>query len=179
MNQQNFKLSDFGIDVKSESRITCTYAQCKIRRTVQQQIVHSRGYSFHDDDRHVQQVPMCSVTSDSSVSPVTGSNLPLLLQVQACDRSRSCFGSLIAFNNPNDYPRNGNTNQNGQTTATSASAMDRFQASSPPCNNLQSATTSSLVQLGGGGVCSSVPSPNAGYWKQYGGGGQESGVNMI
>lgn len=103
MNQQNFKLSDFGIDVKSghESKTVGQSGQCKVRRgapQVSQRYIHAES---------VQQVP-----TNSSGRLVSGSNL------LACNRSRvsSCNPLMTS-------------NQLGQMQ--NAPATDRFQAPSP------------------------------------------------
>lgn len=121
MNQQNFKLSDFGIDVKSglESKTAGQSNQCKVRRSAQ---VSQRN-------AHVQQVAMSSGRLAAS-----GTNL---LQI-ACNRSRAgppCNTPMTSSSIQH------NSNQPGQMQ--NASVTDRFQASSP--GNLS--VTSSIVQL--------------------------------
>lgn len=127
MNQQNFKLSDFGIDVKSshESKTVGQSSQCKVRRGAQVSQRYVRAES-------VQQVPM-----NSSGRLANGSNL---LQV-ACNRSRanSC-NSLMTCSNVNQH--GSGSNQLGQMQ--NVPGTDRFQASSP--SNLSG--TGSIMQLG-------------------------------
>ncbi|XP_019884939.1 uncharacterized protein LOC109610419 [Camponotus floridanus] len=122
MNQQNFKLSDFGIDVKSglESKTAGQSNQCKVRRSAQ---VSQRN-------AHVQQVAM----SSGRALAASGTNL---LQI-ACNRSRAgppCNTPMTSSSIQH------NSNQPGQMQ--NASVTDRFQASSP--GNLS--VTSSIVQL--------------------------------
>ncbi|XP_036144658.1 transcription factor 12 isoform X3 [Monomorium pharaonis] len=166
MNQQNFKLSDFGIDVKSachepKTAVASQSNHCNkvIRRGGQvggqQRYAHAENAS-----RHVRQVPMSPGRLASSCSN--------LLQV-ACNRSRG--SPLMTSNGNQQHGNNGNPSQQlGQlqsaataTTAAAAAAaavmVDRFQTSSP--SNLSG--TGPIMQL------ASSPS----YWKQYG--GQESG----
>lgn len=124
MNQQNFKLSDFGIDVKSghESKITGQNNQCKVRRVAQvgQQYVHA-------EHAHVRQISM------NPGRLASGSNL---LQV-ACNRSRA---SPLVSSNGNQ--RRNSPSQFGQLQNASAAA-DRFQTSSP--SNLSG--TGPIMQL--------------------------------
>ncbi|KYM98652.1 hypothetical protein ALC62_10620 [Cyphomyrmex costatus] len=139
MNQQNFKLSDFGIDVKSghESKTTTgPNNQCKTRRSSAQV---SQRY-VHAESAHVRQIPM------SPGRLASGSNL---LQV-VCNRSRA---SPLMTSNGNQH-RN-SPSQLGQLQNAAAAAADRFQTSSP--SNLSG--TGPIMRL------SSSPS----YWKQYGG----------
>ena len=153
MNQQNFKLSDFGIGVKSghesKSRTGQSNNQCKTRRSAQvtQRYVHA------ESTQNVRRIPMSPGRLASAGSS--------LLQV-ACNRSRA--GGPLMTSNGNQ--RRNSPSQLGQlqnvAATTSVVAADRFLTSSP--SNLSG--TGPIVQLG------SSPS----YWKQYG--GQESGVNM-
>ncbi|XP_024883968.1 transcription factor 12 isoform X1 [Temnothorax curvispinosus] len=139
MNQQNFKLSDFGIDVKSghEPKAAGQSNQCKVRRGAQV----SQRY-VHAENAHVRQVSM------SSGRLASGSNL---LQV-ACNRSRA--GPLVTSNGNNQH-RNSPSQLGQLQNAAAAATTDRFQTSSP--SNLSG--TGPIMQL------SSSPS----YWKQYGG----------
>ncbi|XP_050445441.1 transcription factor 12 isoform X7 [Cataglyphis hispanica] len=121
MNQQNFKLSDFGIDVKSghESK---SAGQCKVRPSAQ---VSQRN-------AHVQQqVAM----SSGRLAAASGTNL---LQI-ACNRSRAApilCNTLMTCNSIQH-----SSNQPGQMQ--NAPVTERFQASSP--GNLSA--TGSIVQL--------------------------------
>ncbi|XP_072748564.1 transcription factor 4-like isoform X7 [Anoplolepis gracilipes] len=121
MNQQNFKLSDFGIDVKAnhESKTADQNNQCKVRRSAQ---VSQRN-------AHVQQV---AITSGRLAA--NGTNL---LQI-ACNRSRAgpLCNTLMTSNSIQHSSKQPGQMQN-------ASVTDRFQASSP--GNLSA--TSSIVQL--------------------------------
>ncbi|XP_018306816.1 transcription factor 12 isoform X4 [Mycetomoellerius zeteki] len=126
MNQQNFKLSDFGIDVKSghESKTTGQNNQCKTRRSAQV----SQRY-IHAENTHVRQIPI------SPGQLASGSNL---LQV-VCNRSRA---SPLMTSNSNQH-RN-NPSQLGQLqNIAAAAAADRFQTSSP--SNLSG--TGPIMQL--------------------------------
>ncbi|KAL6443725.1 hypothetical protein ACFW04_001664 [Cataglyphis niger] len=120
MNQQNFKLSDFGIDVKSghESK---TAGQCKVRRSAQ---VSQRN-------AHVQQ----QVAMSSARLAASGTNL---LQI-ACNRSRA--GPILCNTPMTSNSVQHSSNQPGQMQ--NAPVTERFQASSP--GNLSA--TSSIVQL--------------------------------
>nr|XP_012221024.1 PREDICTED: transcription factor 12 isoform X3 [Linepithema humile] len=127
MNQQNFKLSDFGIDVKSshESKTVGQSSQCKVRRGahgVSQRYVRTES---------VQQVPI-----NSSGRLASGSNL---LQV-ACNRSRANSCNSLMTSSVNQH--GSSSNQLGQMQ--NAPASDRFQTSSP--SNLSG--TGSIMQLG-------------------------------
>lgn len=126
MNQQNFKLSDFGIDVKSghESKIVGQNNQCKVRRGAQV----SQRY-VHTENIHVRQVPM---------SPGQLASRSNLLQV-ACNRPRT---SPLMISNDNQQHRN-NPSQLGQLQNVVAAAVDRFQTSSP--SNLSG--TGPIMQL--------------------------------
>lgn len=121
MNQQNFKLSDFGIDIKSgqESKNAAQSNQCKVRGVQVSQ-------RFQAENAHVRQVPM------SSGRLASGSNL---LQV-ACNRSRA---SPLIMANGNQHR---NSSQLGQLQ-NAATATDRFQTSSP--SNLSG--TGPIMQL--------------------------------
>ncbi|XP_020281296.1 transcription factor 12 isoform X4 [Pseudomyrmex gracilis] len=121
MNQQNFKLSDFGIDVKpgQESKVAAC-GQYKIRRGG---IGHQR---YVENNTHVQQVTMNAGLAKG------GSNL---LQVVTCGHSRASSSSLITANGSRHSP-----NQLGQMQ----NAADRFQESSP--SGLSG--TGSMMQLG-------------------------------
>lgn len=126
MNQQNFKLTDFGIDVKSshESKNAAQSNQCKVRRNAQ---VNHRY--VHAENARVQQISM-------NPGRVVASGTSLL-QV-ACNHSHSSpCNSLMTSNHHRNSP-----NQLGQIQNTPVA--DRFQASSP--NNLSG--TGSIVQLG-------------------------------
>lgn len=126
MNQQNFKLSDFGIDVKSghDSKTAGQSNQCKVRRSAQV----SQRY-IHAENAHVRQIPM------NSGRLASGSNL---LQV-ACNRSRA---SPLMTANGNQQHRN-SPSQLGQLQNAATAAVDRFQASSP--SNLSG--TGPIMQL--------------------------------
>jgi len=120
MNQQNFKLTDFGIDAKPshESRNAAASGRCKIRRSAQL------------DHRYVRaenaRVPMNPTRLASGSS---------LLQV-ACGHPRvSPCNSLMTSNHRGNSP-----NQLGQMQ----NAPERFQASSP--SNLSGA--GSIARLG-------------------------------
>lgn len=171
MNQQNFKLSDFGIDAKPpppppELRLAnhSISNQCKPRRTsattvtvtAVSQVGHHHRYVRTENARVPQQLSMMSP------GHLSGSNL---LQI-ACNRSHGaglCNSSLMTPDRGNHH---GNSpNQLGQMQ--NAPLADRFRlCSSSPSSSVS--RSSPIVQLG------SVPSPNC--WKQYG--GQESGVNI-
>ncbi|KAG5329788.1 DA protein, partial [Acromyrmex charruanus] len=139
MNQQNFKLSDFGIDVKAghESKTTGQNNQCKARRGAQvtQRYVHA-------ENTHVRQIPM------SPGRLASGSNL---LQV-VCNRSRA---SPLMTSNGNQHRNSPSQLGQLQNVAAATATADRFLTSSP--SNLSG--TGPIMQL------SSSPS----YWKQYGG----------
>jgi len=125
MNQQNFKLSDFGIDVKSghESKITGQNNQCKTRRSVQ-----VTRY-VHAENAHVRQIPM------SPGRLASGSNL---LQV-VCNRSRA---NPLMTSNSNQH-RNSPSQLGQLQNVAAAAATDRFLTSSP--SNLSG--TGSIMQL--------------------------------
>ncbi|XP_025073680.1 uncharacterized protein LOC112552499 [Pogonomyrmex barbatus] len=139
MNQQNFKLSDFGIDVKSghESKTAGQNNHCKARRSAQV----SQRYVQVENAAHVRQVSM-------SPGLASGTNL---LQVPYNHRHHSRAGPLVTSGG--SQHRNPNPSQLGQLQ--NAAVADRFRTSSP-CNL---SGTGSIVQL------NSSPS----YWKQYGG----------
>ncbi|CAL1686977.1 unnamed protein product [Lasius platythorax] len=120
MNQQNFKLSDFGIDVRSghESKTAGQSNQCKVRRSAQ---VSQRN-------AHVQQV----ATSSGRLA-ASGTNL---LQI-ACNHSRA--GPLC-----NTLMTSNSIQRSSNQQMQNALVTDRFQASSP--GNLS--VTSTIVQLG-------------------------------
>jgi len=122
MNQQNFKLSDFGIEMKSghESKTVSQNNLCKVRRGAQV----SQRY-VHAENAHVLQI---------SGRLASGSNL---LQV-ACNRSRT---SPLMTSNGNQH-RN-SSSQLGQLQNAAAAAADRFQTSSP--SNLSG--TGPIMQL--------------------------------
>lgn len=117
MNQQNFKLSDFGIDIKSEPK---TANQCKARRGAQV----SQRY-VHAENAHVRQVSM------SPGRLASGSNL---LQV-ACNRSRA---NPLMTSNGNQH-----RNSPSQLAQLQNAAAERFQTSSP--SNLSA--TGPIIQL--------------------------------
>lgn len=107
MNQQNFKLSDFGIDVKPGHE---PKTAGQVRRGVQV----SQRY-VHAEHAHVRQIPM------SPGRLATGSNL---LQL-ACGHARvSC--PLMMSNQLGNGP-----SQLGQLRHAAATTTDRFQTSSP------------------------------------------------
>ncbi|XP_019885793.2 transcription factor 12 isoform X17 [Ooceraea biroi] len=123
MNQQNFKLTDFGIDVKSnhESKNAGRSNRCKVGQNAQ---VNHRY--VHAENARVQQIPM-------SPGLASGSSL---LQVACNHPHASPCNSLMTSNHHRNSP-----NQLGQIQ--NAPVADRFQASSP--SNL---STGSIVQLG-------------------------------
>lgn len=124
MNQQNFKLSDFGIDVKlgREPKTAGQGNQCKVRRGAQV----SQRY-VHAENAHVRQIPM---------SPARLASGPNLLQV-ACNRS----SPLVMSNGSRSSP-----SQLGQLQNVAAAATtDRFQTSSP--SNLPGSGICPILQL--------------------------------
>ncbi|XP_032683627.1 protein daughterless isoform X7 [Odontomachus brunneus] len=153
MNQQSFKLSDFGIDAKPESRVASNLSSNQLsRRSAVGQVGHHHHRYVHTENVP-QQLPTMSRLATG------GSNL-LLLQV-ACSRPHGggpCGSSLMTCDRGNRH----SPNQLGQMQ--NAPLADRFRVSSSSPSSSASGS-SPIVQLG------SVPSPNC--WKQYG--GQESG----
>ncbi|KAL0133871.1 hypothetical protein PUN28_001077 [Cardiocondyla obscurior] len=111
MNQQNFKLSDFGIDVKlgHETKIAAHGNQCKTRREGAQ---ISQRYVHVENAAHVRQIPM------DPGRLAGGTNL---LQV-ACGRG--------SRGSPLMTPA-GNQHRNGTCQLGQLQNVDRFQTSSP------------------------------------------------
>ncbi|XP_019697957.1 transcription factor 12 isoform X4 [Harpegnathos saltator] len=171
MNQQSFKLSDFGIEARPERSRVANHAsgnQCKPRRPAVTAAAsgqvggHHHRYVHVENARVPQQLPM---TSPGRLA-ASGSSL---LQL-ACNRSHDgpCNSTLMTSDRDGGGGGGGGNrhadspNQLGQMQ--NAPLAERFRTSSSSPGGSVSGS-SPIVQLG------SVPSPNC--WKQYG--GQESG----
>lgn len=147
MNQQNFKLSDFGIDARPDSR---NAGRGKA----------GGGHRYaHAENAHVQLVPMSA--GGRAVGGRDNGNGSILLQSAARSRSRASPRGTLAIACNGDR-RCGSPNQLAQMQ--SATVTDGYRASSP--GDL-SGGAGSIARL------ASVPTPSR--WKPYG--GQESGVN--
>lgn len=173
MNQQNFKLSDFGIEAKPESRVANSPSdQCTSRRATTTTATaaanaavqigrHHHRYVHAENARVPQQLP----TISSGRLAASGSNL---LQV-ACSRSHGgpCNSAPLMTSDRGNNRHGSSPNPLGQMQNVTI-LSDRFPTSSGSPNSSVQSGSSPIIQLG------SVPSPNC--WKQYG--GQESGVNI-
>ncbi|XP_014598956.1 PREDICTED: transcription factor 12 isoform X13 [Polistes canadensis] len=184
MNQQNFKLSDFGLDSKLSSSVHSKVIRSSVRTGCscysQIESVQIRGTFSNNGD------------SDSNSLAQSGTN-ELNLSRLASNVGRGCgidtsivcndhFRTSSSSSSPSSSSSSPSSASSTSTSSSSSSSqarkigqsasnlfVDSFQTSNPSNNNPipLSGTTSSILQ----GNVSSIPSPN--YWKQYG--GQESG----
>lgn len=154
MNQQNFKLSDFGIDTKlnHDFKHFNVSGQAKLVRNVSQ-----TGSGFGQNDFKIQARQVQMSPSRLGTSP----NGPNQSQTGSGHLRTSPNAPNLLQTGINGQPRTKNPNQlqnvgTGMVVHTSPSHLSG---------------TSSMLQRSSS--LSTVPSPS--YWKQYG--GQESGVN--
>ncbi|KAG7210038.1 hypothetical protein KM043_011616 [Ampulex compressa] len=147
MNQQNFRLSDFGIESRSnhDSKSFVPNGQCKTVRN------GSQPCSRYGQVPQLQH--RLTDVSNAAAHPQVASN-----------RCRPISANPAATLTCNNQVRS-SSNQSQAVGQLQNVGADRFQASSP--SNLSG--TGPMLQP----TVSAAASP--GYWKQYG--GQESGVN--
>ncbi|KAI4496842.1 hypothetical protein M0804_000652 [Polistes exclamans] len=188
MNQQNFKLSDFGLDNKLSSNVHSKVIRSSVRTGCscysQIESVQIRGTFSNNGDSDSNSLAQ-SGTNELNLSRLA-SNVG---RGSGIDTSIVCndhFRTSSSSSSPSSSSSSPSSASSTSTSSSSSSSqarkigqsasnlfVDSFQTSNPSNNNPipLSGTTSSILQ----GNVSSIPSPN--YWKQYG--GQESGRRNI
>ncbi|XP_043497186.1 transcription factor 12 isoform X3 [Polistes fuscatus] len=179
MNQQNFKLSDFGLDGKLSSSVHSKVIRSSVRTGCscysQIESVQIRGTFSNNGDSDSNSLAQ-SGTNELNLSRLPpnvgrgGIDISIVCNDHFRTSSSSSSSSSPSSASSTSTSSSSSSNQ-ARKIGQSASNLfvDSFQTSNPSNNNAipLSGTTSSILQ----GNVSSIPSPN--YWKQYG--GQESG----
>ncbi|XP_015172382.1 PREDICTED: transcription factor 4 isoform X5 [Polistes dominula] len=183
MNQQNFKLSDFGLDGKLSSSVHSKVIRSSVRTGCscysQIESVQIRGTFSNNGDSHSNSLAQ-SGTNELNLSRLSSNvgrrdiDTPIVCNDHFRTSSSSSSSSSSSPSSASSATSTSSSSSSSQARKIGQSAsnlfVDSFQTSNPSNNNTAiplSGTTSSILQ----GNVSSIPSPN--YWKQYG--GQESG----
>ncbi|XP_035720914.1 transcription factor 12-like isoform X4 [Vespa mandarinia] len=197
MNQQNFKLRDFGIDGKLSSSVHSKLIRSSLVRTgsCYSQIgsVQIRGTFFSNGNRDSNNLSQ-NGTNELSHSLLPSNIRGIDTSIVCNDHLRTSSSSSSSSSSPSSSSSSFSSSSSSTSTTSSSFCSssstqarkigqspsnlfaDNFQTSTSTNNNNNnnnnngvplSGTTSSMHQVN----VSSIPSPN--YWKQYG--GQESG----